>query len=221
MAEQQEDVEDRLSFQYLQFLRHPDIQRDVWATPSRLSAFTFDLTSEEAVRLDSHGFSLPTFWRTWLRSYRRDVRIHPRGIVLAHGAEDIEDRGGTIDRHGAVRHVRRDDKERPRFDDAGLIADGELDLPLQQDAPLFMGVMVQRDFGPVIHFEIRQHEVLPKRRPHAAAGDGLDGRELTEIDEGHEGVPQSVGPSDEGEGRCVHQKSRQWPVSAPSPPQST
>ena len=35
VVEQQEDTEDSLAFQYLLFLRHPDIQSDVWATPRR------------------------------------------------------------------------------------------------------------------------------------------------------------------------------------------
>ena len=35
VAVQQEVTEDALTFQTLLFLRHPDIQSDVWATPLR------------------------------------------------------------------------------------------------------------------------------------------------------------------------------------------
>ena len=41
VAEQQEVAEETLDFQSLLFLRHPDIQSDVWATPRKSDDFRY------------------------------------------------------------------------------------------------------------------------------------------------------------------------------------
>ncbi len=50
---------------------------------------------------------------------------------------------------------------------------------------LFVRMMMQRYFSAVLHFKIRQHEVLAMGRSQSAPGYWLDGREFVDVDEWH------------------------------------
>ena len=62
---------------------------------------------------------------------------------------------------------------------------GRCNMPLRD---LQRHAIQQRHFGTIVHFQVRQHQILAEGRPHPATGDGRDLFVLAEINESH-GIP--------------------------------
>ena len=96
---------------------------------------------------------------------------------------------GSTDGNGSVFDVWRDEKHRSRLAQSSLLADRQLQRPRNQHAPLLVGMRMHRHLGSVIHFQIREHQVLAERSSHSATGHWLDRLKLGNVDEAHFDLP--------------------------------
>ena len=106
-------------------------------------------------------------------------------VVFADRAEDIQHNGRSVDGDCPMRDIRWNQKQRSCFNGSSFIADRQLDSTGNQNSSLFVRMVMQRNLGPVIHFQVGKHQILAKRSSHPASGDGGDRFKLAEVDESH------------------------------------